>query len=244
MNGAMTLTLFVVAFALLIGYGYWWQNHGDGKRQREKAAQQAKDRERLVRARGWRYTTIESGDIKYRIEGNLANGAAWTIEYDSDHSSSSSRPKLMFLAKSLGREGWLWSISDRKTFKITQHWAARSLILGLAKLISLGSDKLKGKTTFFQESKVLPAGSAAFRERFVLVSMSPRYTRLVDHEVEKMILEWPEFTQSMSMRDNCISAELGPQGLQVQLYADAPSMAVIEHMVKLGNALASRNNEI
>ena len=33
-----------VLIAGLIAYGYWWHNHGDGKRHRDRANQESKDR--------------------------------------------------------------------------------------------------------------------------------------------------------------------------------------------------------
>jgi hypothetical protein len=240
MPGFVVPLIVVTIIVGLIAYGYWWQNYGDGKRQRERADQEAKDRESLVQERGWRYDVPESGDIKYRVHGRTPGGLAWELYYDSDHSSSSSTPKLKFLVAELGRQKWMWAINDRPTFDLVQKKAVKAIISGLAGAASLFSDKLKEKTAFFNNAKAQNAGSQAFQARYVLVSDSARWNSLIDAEVERAILHWPAYKGSMSRVDNCVSAELGPVGMEVKLYVDGPSMEVIDHMVALGGRLADK----
>ena len=238
-----SLLVPLAAFAIFVGliaYGYWWHNHGDGKRQRECANQEAKDRAALVEVRGWRYEVPESGDIKYRIYGRKPGGLAWELHCDSDHSSSSSTPKLMFKVPELDRQKWIWSINDRPTFDIVQKKAVKAVISGLASAVSLFSDTMKAKTAFFNNAKAQNAGSQAFQARYVLASETARWNSLIDAEVERAILDWPTYKGSMSRVDNCLSAELGPVGMEVKLYVDGPSMEVIDHIVALGERLADK----
>lgn len=233
----------LIVFAIIVGliaYGYWWHNHGDGKRHRDRASQEAKDRAALVHARGWRYEVAESGDIKYRIFGRTPGGLAWEIYYDSDHSSSSSTAKLQFKVVELDRQKWLWSVNDRPTYDIVQKKAVKAIITGIAGAVSMFSDKMKEKTAFFNNAKAQNAGSQAFQARYVLVSDSARWNSLIDAEVERAILHWPEYKGSMSRPDNCLSAELGPGGMEVKLYVDGPSIEVIDHVVALGERLADK----
>ena len=224
----------------LIAYGYWWQNYGDGKRQRERANKDAKDRAAHAAARGWRYEVPEAGDIKYRIHGRTPGGLAWELYYDSDHSSSLSTPKLKLLVAELGRQKWMWAINDRPTFDVVQKKAVKAIISGIAGAASLFSDKMKEKTAFFNNAKAQNAGSRAFQTRYVLVSESARWNSLIDADVERAILHWPSYKGSMSRPDNCLSAELGPVGMEVKLYVDGPSMEVIDHIVALGERLADK----
>ncbi len=240
MSGYVIPLLFVVIFASLIAYGYWWHNYGDGKRQRELAIQDAKARASQVEARGWRYEVPESGDIKYRIHGRTPGGLAWELYYDSDHSSSSSTPKLKFIVPELDRPNWLWSINDRPTFDLVQKKAVKAVINGLAGAVSLFSDKMKAKTAFFNDAKAQGAGSQTFRSRYVLVSATAKWNSLIDSEIERAILNWPPFKGSMTQHDNCLSAEMRPGGMEVKLYVDGPSMEVIDHMVGLGERLADK----
>jgi hypothetical protein len=240
------MSSFFIPFAVLtiivglIAYGYWWNKHGGGKRQRERAEQEAKDRAAYVEARGWHYEVPETGDIKYRIYGRSPGGLAWELYYDSDHSSSSSTPKLKFKVPELDRQKWLWSINDRPTFDVVQKKAVKAIISGIAGAVSMFSDKMKEKTAFFNNAKAQNAGSQAFQARYVLVSDSARWNSLIDADTEAAILRWPTYKGSMSRPDNCLSAEFGPGGMEVQLYVDGPSREVVDQIIALGERLADR----
>jgi hypothetical protein len=45
---------------------------------------------------GWRYQGTYEGDIRYRFSGNTATVQQWMLRYDSDASSSNSRPKIIW----------------------------------------------------------------------------------------------------------------------------------------------------
>ncbi len=232
--------IVVAVIAGLIAYGYWWYHYGDGKQQRERALKDAADRAAHVAARGWRYEVPETGDIKYRIHGRTPGGLAWEVYYDSDHSSSSSTPKLKFTVAELDRQSWMWSINDRPTFDLVQKKAVKALIGGLAGAVSLFTDKLKAKTAFYNEAKAQDAGSQAFRARYVLVATTSKWNALIDAEIERAILNLPPFKASMTRADNCLSSEMGPGGMEVKLYVDGPSVEVIDHIVALGERLADK----
>ena len=67
---------------------------------------------------------------------------------------------------------------------------------------------------------------------------------LIDAEVERLILHPPTFFGRMSRIDNNFSAGLEPDGLRLTLFADGPSLAVIVHLIVLGQALADRSRRI
>ena len=235
-----SLLIVVVFVALFIGavcYGRWWELHGGGKTSREKEARRKVARGASARARGWRYDGTVDGNIGFRISGETPGGTTWTIHYDSDHSSSSSTAKLVFNAQTLSSATYVWTIHDKKTYDITQKRVVRAIIGGISKLVGVFSDSLKLKRDFYLKAGVLAAGSREFRERYVLAATDSRWTALIDTEIERQFLNWPKFKQTMSLRDNCVCAELAPQGLRVLLYADAPEFDVIEHMAKLGQML-------
>lgn len=236
--------LFLAVIAGLIGYGWWWHNHGDGKRQREREAAAQAARAASVRARGWSYTEEATGDIKYRIHGKTEEGAAWEVFYDSDHRSSSSRPKLVFICESLRVAEDVWHINDRKSFDLMQKRVVKMLFTGVAKLVSALHDDTARKTRFFEKATAQPAGSQAFQARFVVVATDSRWKGLVTGEIERAILTWPAMTTSMTWPDNAFSANLDAKGLRVQLQADAPSLDVITQMIHLGQALAGQTSRL
>ncbi len=239
--------VFIIVAAAIVGviyYARWWNQHGGGKIRREQEERRKAERAASVRARGWQYDGTIDGNIHYRISGQTEAGHDWRMHYDSDHSSSSSSPKLIFLAPWPSGTEHQWIIHDRKTWSIMQKSGVRAVVGGLAMLASAFSDAMKAKRDFYLNAEVLPAGGFEFRERYVLAGHDARWRELLDGEIERLILDWPEFKQSMSMRDNCFSAELVPEGLRVQLYADAPDIAVIQHMAKLGQRLTDKAKSI
>jgi hypothetical protein len=245
MENKSTAFVFLFIIIAVIGvfiYAWWWNKHGGGKTKREQEEKRKAARAASVRARGWSYDGAIDGNIHYRISAETESGMAWKIFYDSDQSSSSSSPKLVFNAAVPMRDGdrYAWFIHDRKTWEIMQKTGVRVLVGGLAKLAGAFSDGVKAKGDFYLDAQPIPAGSAEFRQRYVLVGHDVRWASLIEPEIERRMLEWPDFKQSMSMRDNCFSAELGPDGLSIKLFADAADLAVIDHMARLGQQVLER----
>ncbi len=243
-TGLFIFAAVSVFFIGLIIYGRWWELHGGGKIRRAAEERRKTERAASARARGWQYDGTIDGNVHYRITGASADGTAWTIHYDSDHSSSSSRPKLIFSAPALSGDGYRWIIHDKKTFDITQKAGVRIMVGGLTRLVGAFSDSMKIKRDFYLNAIVIHAGSDEFRKRYVLAATDGRWSSLLSSEIERMILSWPDFKQTMSLRDNCFSAELAPQGLRITLYCDAPEFAVIEQMAKLGDRLVEETTRI
>lgn len=236
--GPLFFILIAGLVAAFIGYAWWWNQHGGGKEERERQELESRRRGPRLQMNGWRYDDTHEGDIRYRVHGTSPGGLAWTLEYDSDHSSSSSSPRLIFRVEALSCGDHEWNLMDRWSFDLTRKGVGGALVGGLSAIGGALSKAFARKREFYLNAAERPVGSAALRGRFVLIAESARYDNLIDAATESRILSWPEFKQSMSKRDNCLSAELGPEGLDVKLYADGPSVEVIEQMVRLGEALA------
>lgn len=240
MSPLIIVAIVVAGIVGMIGYGYWWHNFGDGKAQRDAEAKQASERKSRLLARGWEYEEVSEGDIRYRVRGRTEEGIEWVLHYDTDHSSSSSTPELLFRAASLATGHYVWHIDDRPSFELVQGKVMKAVISGLASVVSKLSETIRIKNEFYAAAKALPVGGSTFSKRFVLVAADARWSSLVDFETERLILNLPPFKPGMTRADNCLSAGLDPQGLMVKLYVDGPSTAVIEHIIRLGEALADR----
>jgi len=244
MSTYLVPTIVVVCIVAAIAYGYWWSAFGDGKRIREQEGRDADDRAKRLRARGWVYEAIETGDIKYRVRGVTEGGVAWELHYDTDHSSSSSNAELIFRAPTLARGTRVWHIDDRPSFEMARGRVVKTIISRLGNLVGQFSDQLKAKTAFFESAREIPAGGSAFRKRYVVVAAEDRWAGLINFETERMILNWPTYKSSMSRPDNAFSAGLEPDGLRIKLFVDAPSLAVIEHVIRLGQALTEKSTDL
>jgi hypothetical protein len=236
------LTVILASLALLVGvvaFSHWWNLHGGGRHRREIEARRRAEREAGARARGWHYDGLVQGDIHYRIHGTSADGAGWSIKYDADHGSSSARPKLVFVAPAIATGEYAWIIHDRKTYELSQKAAVRAIVGGLARVAGAFSQSMRLRRSFYLRAVSQPAGSDAFRRRYVLAAIEPFWSTLIDHESERQILHFPFFVGTMDDVDNCFSAALSPEGLRVQLYCDAPDFAVVAHLANLGQHLVT-----
>lgn len=239
--------LFLLIIALVAGvfiYVWWWNRHGGGKEERERQEAESKRRGPRLQMNGWRYDGKPDGDIRYRVYGTSPGGQKWKLEFDSDHSSSSSSPRLRFRAETLTSSDNEWQLIDRWSFDVTRKGVGGALVGGLSAIGGALSKDFARQRDFFLKADERPGGSGELRERFALIAESARYDKLIDADTAARILTWPEFTPGMSKRDNCLSAGLGPEGMEVKLYVDGPSVEVIEQVVRLGEALADASRRL
>lgn len=230
-----------IAIFLAIACGLvYWHLWGGGRREREMQKEQSAERGRRAQAHGWHYDKYPQGDIRYHLYGKDAAGHEWCIEYDSDHSSSGSVPKLHFRIGAHATPRLEWRVVDATQFRSASSSAGRALFGAVLRLASAFSAAAQDHRLFLEESRNLGAGSARFQARFTLVGRAVATRHLIDDGIEKLILDWPAFKPSRSRLDKCFSAELGTEGLCVTLACDGPSFEVIEHLARLGQALAAR----
>lgn len=236
-NPVFMFVLIVAIMAGLLVYLWWWNAHGDGKRERDRVQAESRRRGPRLQMLGWRYEASNQGRSGYRVRGITKSGLDWTLDYDPDHSSSSPSPRLTYRVASLKGDDYQWEMVDRWGFELIRKGISGKLISGLAAIGSALSEDMARKRDFFLGAAERPAGSAALRERYVLIAQSARFDALIDSESESRILHWPDFKPAMSRVDNCLSAGLRPEGLEVKLYVHDPEIAVIEQVVNLGQQL-------
>lgn len=238
----LDLVPFAVALlvALAVGYMFWSHFFGAAKRERERQGKLATERSQRARTLGWRYQDTADGRRPYRLHGTSPGGEPWTIEYDTDTPGRIPTPRLVFRVARTGRTDIAWRIADRGSYKLMHSLPGRAIIgVFLALITALSSMKVKLRQSP-ELTREIPAGSATFRQRFVMFGPDARAAKLVDAEVERMILGWPEFRSPLSRKDNSFSAALGPAGLEVKLACVNPDFAVIEHLARLGQRLVDR----
>ncbi len=231
------IAVFIGIVVLVLGYAVWWNQYGGGKLAREREEAESLRRGPRLQMNGWRYDPTSEGDIRYRVHGTTPAGFKWRLDYDSDHSSSSSSPRLIFRADTQMANEMAWQLIDRWAYDLVSKGVPGALIGGLAAIGSVFSKSLAAKSEFFRSTRPRTTGSARFRERYALIAHTAAHDHMVTPDIERLILHWPEYKGSMSKPDNCLSAGLDASGLEVKLYADGPSVEVIEQLVHLGEAL-------
>ncbi len=219
---------------------------------------------------------VDGLNVAHRILGKEGD-TTWEINYITDREvENPDRPAtarelnrypythLAFTARAASNGEHAWQISDINKYTFLNKLSGDGLTGGLVKLASTFSGPLRKEQEFHQRAKVVDAGSAEWRSRYTLAAIDPRYTRILDAEIESLFLHWPHFnsplpsnnavvfvhgnatetstdnTQRGHGNDNCLFACVENNQLRVQLFCRAPNAAVIEHLTKLGQALIKR----
>jgi hypothetical protein len=219
---------------------------------------------------------VDGLNVAHRILGKEGD-TTWEINYVTDREvENSDRPAtarelnrypythLEFTARAASNGEHAWQISDINKYAFLSKLSGGGLSGGFVKLASTFSGPLRKEQEFHQRAKVVDAGSAEWRSRYTLVTIDPRYTKILDAEIENLFLNWPHFnsplpssnavvfvhdnatetsihnTQRGHGNDNCLFACVENNQLRVQLFCRAPNAAVIEHLTKLGQALIKR----
>jgi hypothetical protein len=233
MSGALT-GLIVVAVAAGLAYAIMRAN-ASMKRAR---AEEAVTVQAHARARGWRVETPDSGDIRYRLHGRTLEGVAWTLAFDSDQSSSSSSPKLVWRAEGLKAARTELMIGSRKQWAGFGLPATKRLFAGARWLLGGISATVMDMGEFVEQATVSPYGSPAFCEHFVVAARTPAMARAVPERLEGLLLRWPREAGSKFDAGRSVSIWFNAAGLEVNCKIDAPAPPVLDHVVAIGAALA------
>jgi hypothetical protein len=99
----------------------------------------------------------------------------------------------------------------------------------------------QARAAFLERTPPVGVGSPNFRKRFTVVARNHRLAvALFDSVTEDLVTRWPRIGARSVDPEACLSVWLDWQGLRVDLEGTSASMAEIEHLVKLGTALANR----
>lgn len=230
---------FGAFLALFAGLWAWTVAHGRERARRDDRLRI--ERERRARELGWRYDPTHDGDIRYRLGGTSPGGIEWRMHYDSDHSSSSSRPKLVWRAAALRAERTELALAAKRAYDAFTSGPGRTLVAGAAAVFGwLSRGKLGDFRDFVHEARPLAGGSARLRRRFVLAARDARYAGTIDAEVERLLLDWPRVDGKPFDPEHRLTGWLDGEGLRFECAIDGPPMAVCEQLARLGAAFADR----
>jgi hypothetical protein len=166
------------------------------------------------------------------------------MKFDSDHSSSSSSPELVWDAPGLEARRLELMLGHRPRIEGYTSGAARKVIGATSFLLGrVVGAPLQEMSDFVGAAVVTTSGSAT--DAFAIASRDAALARrlLQDAELMRLLNNWPRGMPEGFSPRKAVSAQLGPDGLHVKLQIDGPPMAACEQLVKLGQALAARLRE-
>jgi len=228
--GVLVIVALVAGFAVLVVKGM--------AKAKETRADEALTVHAWARQRGWRVETPDSGDIRYRLHGQTAGGVAWTLAFDSDQSSSSSSPRLIWRAEGLKAARTELMIGSCRQWAGFSSGAAKLVFAGARRVLGSISTTVMDMSEFVEQATVSPYGSPAFREKFVIASRSPSIARALPERIEGLLLRWPAETGPKFDPARSVTVWLNASGLQVDCRIDGPAPPVADHVVAIGTALA------
>jgi hypothetical protein len=210
-----------------------------GRRAAATAGGDAASRAARAAALGWTYDDSADGDTLFVMKGEEA-GVKWKVSYRAGDPGDGDRPTLTWATRSVQGSATELRLIGRNRYERGKaniepaKERLTSLILSAREIADA-----QERAAFLERTPPADTGSAAFRDKFTLVARNQRLARaLVDTAAESMLLEWPAGT--VADPGNSISAWLDWKGLRIDVEDRGASMATVEHLVRLGVALATR----
>jgi hypothetical protein len=231
----------LIAVAVMGGFAFLGWGMYRYNRIRKEHAQQ-----RIARARelGWHYDATPDGNIDFRIRG-ASPGLRWELEYDSDRSSSDSSPKVR----------WYWrehparriemaimgAIADKIAFgSIGRH------IIGFARRFGVNSSPHPDGDDFYEHALKVESDLSVFQQEWIVRARTPSHFRSVaSHEIAELLTRWPEHCYGKALRPVMqVNLLYDHDGLKLECTHGVTEMVVLEHLVKLGCAVAAKLSAI
>jgi hypothetical protein len=212
-----------------------------GVRRHAKAAalDEAATRAARAAALGWFYDSCAEGEVSFVLRGESA-GVEWKVLFRTGPEGETSKPTLTWATRSVQGGATELRLVGRERYERDKAHIG-PVIRNLSNLILTGREiaNAQERASFLQRTPLAEVGSEAFRASFALVARNHRLARsLIDAETEELLTKWPEATGVDA--PDMLSAWLDWQGMRIDLEGRHRSMASIEHLVKVGVALASR----
>jgi hypothetical protein len=236
------IVLAVVAGLVLAALAAWAISRGRGKGGTAGGpgtADDAASRASRAAALGWTYDDMPEGDAVFSMKGE-ESGVKWKLSYRAGNAAEGDRPTLTWATRSVqGSATELRLIGkdryDRGRANIEPIRERLSSLILSAREIADAQER----TAFLERTQPAEVGSASFRESFTVVARNQRLARaLFDHATEALVSDWPAHTVADPV--TAVSAWLDWKGLRIDVEGAATSMATLEHLVRVGVALASR----
>jgi hypothetical protein len=226
------ITLAVLAGILALVYAIVRYN----RVQKELAARRAE----RARELHWEYDDTRDGNIDFRIRG-ITHGFRWELHYDSDRSSSESSPKVV----------WRWRERPARRIELAIMGAMPDRIafgpfgrgiIRFARRLGVKSAAHPDGDDFYQNAVKVESDLTVFQKEWIVRARKPSLFRPVaSHEIADLLTRWPEHSYGRSFQPAAVVNLLyDHEGLKLDCGHGVKEMAVLEHIVKIGCAVAAR----
>ncbi len=233
----LALIIVVGVATLFVAVGIWssiaWGKENAQRKQRESV--QSAERAARARSLGWGYEASPEDDIKFRLRGTLDNGGPWQIHFDLDAGSSSSSPKLIFLAEQKRSARPRIFIGDETNYKALSVGIGRKM-LGTARMLldGLSGGKLAEMVEFYDRATTRKEGDWIIAATEAHLLNAPGVVNALS-----LLQRWPDNMAGRKPDSKNVQAWQDKNGLRVELQGEYTDMAVCEHLQRIGSQLAA-----
>ncbi len=214
----------------------WWASrHTEARFEQER-----RSRWLGARSRGWFYQedVPHPGDFKIRGE---RDGIEWEFVCLGETAGGAGLcpgARAWWSTTAVRAEAPALCIAGRRLYRLraSTSCAAFGRMLGW---LGSGDDNpaLRVRRDFLAHHAELAAGSPRFSRRFAVVSPAAGPSPL-DDALERLFLEWPPDPDGHFLPERHLEVWMDGTGLRLEASVPVASLPAIEHMVRLGTALA------
>lgn len=214
--------------------------------RRHKRIQQEHAEQRAARARelGWVYDPTVDGNIDFKLRGTT-DGIRWELEYDSDRSSSDSSPKVVWRWPGRPAARIEMALMGAMVDRIAFSSFGRGM-LSLARRLGSKEASHPDGEDFYRHAEKVQSDLTVFQKEWVVRARKPALFRPVaSYEVAELLTRWPEHGHGRTFRPPAVLHLLyDHEGLTLKCGHGISEMPVLEHLVRLGCAVAVRLRSI
>jgi hypothetical protein len=202
--------------------------------EREHAARRAS----RARELGWVYRESGEGDISWRMSG-VSRGLRWELEYDSDKSSSESSPRILWYWRERPAHRIELAIMSGALDRMVYGAMGRGMI-SLAMRIGVKPALYPDGGDFYRHSQRVESDLSFFQKDWIVRARNPaRFRSVASSELAELLSRWPDHALGLSFRPAAVvNLSYSEDGLRLECRSGVTDMAVIEHLVRIGCAVA------
>jgi hypothetical protein len=240
MNGpslfSVFITLAVIAGFLALGYGLY--RHG------VLIKRHAEERRQRARELGWSYDDTPDGNIDFRLSGTSRN-IRWELVYDSDRSSSESSPRVVWRWRDRPVRRIEMALMSAAADKIAFGPIGRNII-GFARKLGVKSKSHPDGDDFYDHALKVESDLSVFQDQWIVRARRPSLFRSVaSHEIASLLTGWPPSVHHRHLNPAVtVNLLYDHEGLTLECSLGVLEMSLLEHLVKLGTAVAVKLSSI
>jgi hypothetical protein len=240
MNGPALFSV-VIALAVLSGFfalGYGLYRHG------VLSKRHAEERRRRARELGWAYDDTPEGNIDFRLSGTSHN-IRWELVYDSDRSSSESSPRVYWRWRERPVRRIEMALMSAAADKIAFGPLGRSII-GFARKFGVKSKSHPDGDDFYDHALKVESDLSVFQEQWIVRARRPSLFRsIASHDIAALLTQWPSSAYRKPFNPAVtVNLLYDHDGLTLECSLGVLEMPLLEHLVKLGTAVAVKLSAI